>query len=266
MFALFLLAKQSRDLCTVEVHKDWGLEEKGAGRMLLLWVSAVIKHLFSQWGHLSPFQMPLTRVTASPLVFGNGDPFSRWPRDGKGCPGFRKLFILSHFHSWCFLLCLPLPPERGTPRGTREGCTGLSLPGAKGPQQPPMSKARGDAQGLSISCLCCLGTNSDRGFSLCLQGCERKKLCGKHFCWILWAKWPENLTSSYWLALSTCFEKGFPKLSCLSIFLFSLFFFPKVALWLPTDYSAWQEGTSVCRESREGLAKQWWTLWLHVPR
>lgn len=117
MFALFLLAKQSRDLCTVEVHKDWGLEEKGAGRMLLLWVSAVIKHLFSQWGHLSPFQMPLTRVTASPLVFGNGDPFSRWPRDGKGCPGFRKLFILSHFHSWCFLLCLPPSTREGDPTG-----------------------------------------------------------------------------------------------------------------------------------------------------
>lgn len=30
------------------------------------------------------------------------------------------------------------------------------------------------AQGVSISWVRCLGTNIDRGFSLCLQGCEGK--------------------------------------------------------------------------------------------
>ena len=112
-----------------------GQEEKGVGRMMLLRGSAGIKHLFSQSGHLSPFQTSLKGVAASPLVFQNGNPFSRWAGDGNSCPGFRKQIIYPFPFPLMALLALPVPfHQRGRPHGApspHEGCTGLNLPGGQ---------------------------------------------------------------------------------------------------------------------------------------
>lgn len=124
-----------------------GQEEKGAGRMMLLGESAGIKHLFSQSGQPTRFQMSLKGVTASPLVFENGNPFSKWAQDGNNYPGFGKQIVYPFPFPLMVLLALPVPfhwrrrPCRAPLPG--EGCAGQNFPGAKGPQQPPDEQGQG---------------------------------------------------------------------------------------------------------------------------
>lgn len=78
-------------------------------RRKVLGASAGIKHLCSQSGHLSPFQMSPKGVTASVLVFENGNPFSRWRRDGNNCPDFKKSIIYPFLFPPTARLVLPVP-------------------------------------------------------------------------------------------------------------------------------------------------------------
>lgn len=210
MFALFLLAKQSKDLRTVQVLKDrrrkvleeWCCWEKVLG----------LNISFPSQGNQHDFRCPWRESLHHRWCLKTEIPSASGHRMGTIIQVLgNKLFIPSHFHSWCCLLCLSPSTGEGDPAGHLCQVKAAQDKTSQVPKDRSsrlMSKARGDARcSGGFHLMGALpGDKYWQGFLFVSTRVWGKRATFAEFC-NPWAKWPENLTNSYWLALSTCFEK-----------------------------------------------------------
>lgn len=179
MLVLFLLTKQSRDLCTVEV-----LEEESAGRTLLLWVSAVIKHLFPSQGTCHHLRCPWRESLRCCWCLEMEIPSAGGQEMETVVQVSRNyLFFPISTHGASCSAC-PLPPERGTPRGTLATWRlhRIKFARCQRTTAAPDEQGQGWCSGRFPSDVCVAWGQTVTGVSLCVcKGVKEKSCVGSTF-------------------------------------------------------------------------------------